>query len=67
MSATETHLALTRVPLLGLGTFQLKDPATLEFVLRTALDLGYRSIGTSRTDVTEIEPLRLPVLTIAIE
>jgi len=36
----------SRVPLLGLGTFQLKDPATLEYALRSAFEIGYCSIGT---------------------
>uniref|UniRef100_A0A914UPA6 NADP-dependent oxidoreductase domain-containing protein n=1 Tax=Plectus sambesii TaxID=2011161 RepID=A0A914UPA6_9BILA len=35
------------MPLVGLGTWQAKDPAELEGALRTALDAGYRLIDTA--------------------
>jgi diketogulonate reductase-like aldo/keto reductase len=38
----------TRMPWLGLGVWQIENDRETETVVRTALDLGYRSIDTAR-------------------
>ncbi|CAG8520031.1 11832_t:CDS:2, partial [Scutellospora calospora] len=35
------------IPALGLGTFRIKDPETVEFVVRTAVSCGYRQIDSA--------------------
>ena len=36
-----------KMPLLGFGTFQIKDPAECERAVRDAIDVGYRLIDTA--------------------
>ena len=36
-----------KMPLLGFGTFQIKDPAECERAVREAIDVGYRLIDTA--------------------
>ena len=36
-----------KMPLLGVGTFQIKDPAECERAVRDAIDVGYRLIDTA--------------------
>lgn len=35
------------MPVLGFGTYQIKDPAVCEQAVRDAIDVGYRMIDTA--------------------
>ncbi|GFQ74484.1 hypothetical protein TNCT_21011, partial [Trichonephila clavata] len=37
------------MPIIGLGTFQIKDPESMKNVLTTAIDVGYKHIDTAFT------------------
>ena len=41
-----------KMPLLGFGTFQIKDPAECERAVRDAIDVGYRLIDTAASTAT---------------